>query len=266
MDELNLQPGEFPYPLIDGPKESRYLTWVRNHSNYLAERGFLDYVRIAAVLVRGILINFLTLLPYLLLAALILYWGYESLLQEWKVQEEHAAPFFLTKDVVHDGWMKWVQDHLGTKPPFLFAPWVGVMALVWYLLFPMVIRLFKVITHKQSLETGNESSVKLRDKYERTFGAVLLAAIAVALIEVLPLLVHYFHHLPGRQLGFREVVAALLCGSSVAALSGAGTVLSALKKTALVGKLMRPVIMVLIGLLGLLLPLLVVLYVTEYLV
>jgi hypothetical protein len=162
--------------------------------------------------------------------------------------------------------MKWVQDHLGTKAPFLFTPWVGVIALVWYLLFPMVIRLFKVITHKQSLETGNESSVKLRDKYERTFGAVLLAAIAVALIEVLPLLVHYFHHLPGRQLGVREVVAALLCGSSVAAMSGAGTVLSALNKTAWVGKLMRPAIIALIGLLGLLLPLLVVLYVTEYLV
>ena len=266
MDDLNVKPGEFPFPLLDGPRESRYLTWVRNHSNYMAERGFLDYLRIVAVLVRGVLINFLTLLPYLLFTALILYWVYEPLLQEWRVKDVNSPHFFLTQDVVHDGWMKWVQNHLGTKAPFLFTPWVVVLALVWYLLFPMVIRLFKVITHKQSLETGNESSVKLRDKYERTFGAVLLAAIAVALIEVLPLLVHYFHHLPGRQLGFREVVAALLCGSSVAAMSSAGTILSALSKSAWLGKLMRPAIMALIGLLGLVLPLLVVLYVTEYLV
>jgi hypothetical protein len=140
------------------------------------------------------------------------------------------------------------------------------MALIWYLLFPMVIRLFKVITHKQSLETGNESSVKLRDKYERTFGAILLAAIAVALIEVLPLLVHYFHHIPGRELGFREVAAALLCSSSVAAMSSAGPILSAISKATSVGKLMRPTIIALLGLLGLLVPLFVVLYVTEYLV
>jgi hypothetical protein len=266
MDDFNVKPGEFPYPLLDGPRESRYLTWVRNHSNYMAERGFLDYLRIVAVLVRGVLINFLTLLPYLLLTALILYWVYEPLLQEWRVKNGSPPHFFLTQDVVHDGWMKWVQDHLGTKAPFLFAPWAGVMALVWYLLFPMVIRLFKVITHKQSLETGNESSVKLRDKYERTFGAVLLAAIAVALVEVLPLLVHYFHHLPGRRFGFREVAAALLGSSSVAAMSGAGTILAALRKTPQVGKLVRSVIMALLGLLGFLLPLFVVLYVTEYLV
>lgn len=73
MDDLNVKPGKFPFPLLDGPRESRYLTWVRNHSNYMAERGFLDYVRIVAVLVRGVLINFLTLLPYLLLTALLLW-------------------------------------------------------------------------------------------------------------------------------------------------------------------------------------------------
>ena len=72
MKDINVKPGEFPYKLSEGPDESRYLTWVRNHSNYMAERGFLDYMRIVAVLVRGILINFLTLLPYFLLAALLL--------------------------------------------------------------------------------------------------------------------------------------------------------------------------------------------------
>jgi hypothetical protein len=78
--------------------------------------------------------------------------------------------------------------------------------------------------------------------------------------------VHYFHHLPGRRFGFREVAAALLGSSSVAAMSGAGTILAALRKTPQVGKLVRSVIMALLGLLGFLLPLFVVLYVTEYLV
>ena len=51
MKVTNVKPGEFPYELSEGPKESRYLTWIRNHSNYMAERGFMDYMRIVAVLV-----------------------------------------------------------------------------------------------------------------------------------------------------------------------------------------------------------------------
>ncbi len=248
MEDNKVRPGEFPYALSEGPEESRYLTWVRNHSNYMAERGFLDYMRIVAVLVRGILINFLTLLPYLLLAALLLGLIYAPLLQNWGSEAGSAS------------WVTRLQDLLGTRPPFLLTPWVAILILIWYLLFPMVIRLFKVIAHKQTLETGNESSVKLRDKYERSFGGALVIVIGLALIELLPLLVHYFHRAHDSATGLREVVATLASASSVLAMSGAGALLSRL------GPAMRAVAVALIGLLGLLLPLLVILYVTEYLV
>ena len=46
-----VKPGEFPFPLIDGPNESCFLTWLRNHSKYMAARGLFDYFRIVAVLV-----------------------------------------------------------------------------------------------------------------------------------------------------------------------------------------------------------------------
>ena len=229
------------------------MTWVRNHSNYMAERGFLDYMRIVAVLVRGILINFLTLLPYFLLAALLLGLIYTPVLQEWSTSGTVGK-------VSGAGWVKWLQDQLGTRPPLLLTPWVGVIVLVWYLLFPMVIRLFKVIAQKQSLQTGNESSVKLRDKYERSFGAALLIVIGVALIELLPLLIHYFHSANDSIPKIREIIATLAGGSSVLAMSGAGALLSRL------GKVLRPLATIGIGLLGLLLPLLVILYATEYLV
>jgi hypothetical protein len=214
----------------------------------MAERGFLDYMRIVAVLVRGILINFLTLLPYLLLAALLLGVIYAPLLQDWGSEAAGIS------------WVTWLQDRLGTRPPFLLTPWVAVLVLIWYLLFPMVIRLFKVISHKQSLATGNESSVKLRDKYERTFGAALVIVFGLALIELLPFLVHYFHRAHENAPSLREGLATLAGGSSVAVMSGAGALLSRL------GPAKRAVAVALIGLLGLLLPLLVILYVTEYLV
>ncbi len=253
MKDNYVSPGEFPYALSEGPEESRYLTWVRNHSNYMAERGFLDYMRIAAVLIRGILINFMTLLPYFLLAALLIGMIYAPVLQEWLNSG-------IVGKVSGAGWATWIQDHLGTRPPLLFTPWVGVLVLIWYLLFPMVIRLFKVIAHKQSLKTGNESSVKLRDKYERTFGAALLIVLGFALIELLPFLVHHFHSSHDSASRFREALATLAGGSSVLAMSGAGALLSRLTKV------MRALATIVIGLLGLVLPLLVILYATEYLV
>jgi len=69
---VNVEIGDFPFPHINGPQESRYLTWLRNHSNYMVEGGLTDYLRIVAVLVRGMVINFLILLPYFLVFAAIL--------------------------------------------------------------------------------------------------------------------------------------------------------------------------------------------------
>ena len=221
MDDVKIRPGEFPYALSAGPEESRYLTWVRNHSNYMAERGVLDYMRIAAVLVRGILINFLTLLPYILLAALLLGLIYAPLLRDW------ASPG-ATPAARSTSWVKWVQENMGTHPPFLLTPWVAGLVLVWNLLFPMVTRLFKVITHKQSLETGNESSVKLRDKYERTFGGALAIVLGFALVELMPLLVHYFHRSHDYAAMLREFMATVAGSASVVAMSAAGALMSRL--------------------------------------
>lgn len=73
--------GEFPFPLTNGPQESPYLTWLRNHSNYMAVRGFLDYLRSIGVLVRGIIVNFLIFLPYLLVVAIGLGYSHHAMLK-----------------------------------------------------------------------------------------------------------------------------------------------------------------------------------------
>ena len=282
---INVSRGEFPYRIIEGPEESRYLTWVRNHSNYMAERGFLDYMRIVAVLVRGILVNFITILPFLMLVALALGVIYNPMLDAWKSQVEQSAEsaasgdgteprewLFLTREVLQEhqpnsdddrwrrlgGWAWWVQEHLGTKPPFLLLPIVAALALGWALLFPIVIRLFKVISHKKALATGSESSVKLRDLYERSFGLSIILIAAVALLEVLPLLVHLFNQVRTNEL--RGLVVTAAGGSSVLAVSAAGKALKLLRKAK------HKLAMTALGLIGLLLPLLVVLHVAEFLV
>src|SRR6185436_630032 len=52
-----IEPGEFPFPLTGAQAESPYLTWLRNHSNYMAARGLFDYLRAVSMLGRGIIIN-----------------------------------------------------------------------------------------------------------------------------------------------------------------------------------------------------------------
>ncbi len=66
VEKTGVLPGDFPFPITTGRKESRYLTWIRNHSNYMAVRGPVDYLRAVGILVRGAIINFLIGLPYLL--------------------------------------------------------------------------------------------------------------------------------------------------------------------------------------------------------
>jgi hypothetical protein len=67
-------PGEDPFPFAHerGTPESAEMRHLRNNSNYLAPGGFLDALAIPIVLARGIIINFTVILPYLLLAAVLM--------------------------------------------------------------------------------------------------------------------------------------------------------------------------------------------------
>ena len=61
----------FPFRHIPGEEEPDAVKKLRNSGNYLAPDDFLDKIRIPALLLRGIFINFLTFLPYLILAVLL---------------------------------------------------------------------------------------------------------------------------------------------------------------------------------------------------
>ncbi len=296
MERSNdVDPGEFPFPLSEGSEEPRCLTWVRNHSNYMAERGFLDWMRIGAVVVRGVLVNFLTVLPALMTAALLLGVIYNPMLDDWdrqdRVAKEKAAEaagadaaragggeatevpgrFFLTRDVEPEGappandrwqrigsWVWWVQDKAGTSPPFLLTPIIVLLGLGYICLFPVVTRLFKVSSHGKARATGSSSSVGLRDLYERSFGGFLIAALGMALIELLPLLIHHFHQAETSDL--RGALAMFAGAGSALAVSGAGKLISVL------GDAWKKLAMLVVGLLGLILPLIVMLYIGEYVV
>lgn len=82
------QRGKFPFALSDTNEESKYLTWLRNHSNYLAVGGALNSLGAIAIYVRGVFGNLLILMPVLILAG--------ALLGGWHSQL-YNNPFAFTK-------------------------------------------------------------------------------------------------------------------------------------------------------------------------
>ncbi len=221
---LRIKPGDFPFPLRNGSFESPYLTWIRNHSNYMGARGLLDYLRAAALLTRGMIINFLIFLPVLLIVSIVLAFAHH-----------------------------WMRAH-----PFYMTFVVFAVAVAWILIFPAAGPLHKIATHTRSLETGSESTVKQRDLYERSFGALLLAIFVCAALESLPWILEYLHDsIQLRKFGWQG--GAATATTVLAVLSGANKLLSGL------GGVKKKLAMFLVGILGLLLPLIVILTATNFL-
>ena len=248
---------EFPYEHRDTETESPYLTWLRNHSNYLATRGPIDLIRLVAILVRGILINFLVLVPFLLLLALILdvhygqRWAY-TLTLPWLGDLDA----FFNAGILAD----WAAG-LDWRSAYKLTPPVAAALLLWFLVFPVLIRVFKVYKAPESAASGNESSVRSRNSYELTFAWLAVAIAVVAVLETLPVLLYGFHRLKDYDGFFNRGVAASIAGvGSVIGLSTVGQLVAKFKG------LIRTLVLWGVGLLGLLLPLLVVLYVAEGLV
>ena len=111
-----------------------------------------------------------------------------------------------------------------------------ILAVLWILLFPVAMPLFKIFKYQKSLETGSESSIRQRDLYERSFGGVLIAIIAVAALESMPWALEYLHELTHEEhLDWPGMLAAL--AGALVLLSGSDKLLSVLdgakKKVAL---------------------------------
>jgi hypothetical protein len=191
----------------------------------MAVRGLLDYFRAVAVLVRGALVNALIGLPVLLVIAVL-------------VAMLHVLP---------------------EAPGFHITRWVLVAAVAAVVLFPFGASLLKIRSYRRSLGTGTDSSVKLRDRWERWFGGILILIVAVAAFEALPAFLDRFHFWAYER-GLRWPELASVMGAVLAVYSVSDKLLSVM------GGAARKVALAAIGALGLLVPLLVVLFVADFLV
>mgnify|MGYP006102084705 FL=1 len=145
--------------------------------------------------------------------------------------------------------------------PFTMSLWALLVALFCFLMSPIYVLFREIAGHKKNRERSiSNGSVNLRDKFERLFGVALLVVLAFVLFEALPILVDQFHQfMVSPSLNWNEVFASMV-GVSVVVLGGASKLIS------LFGGATKKLVTILIGLLGILMPLLVILYVTEFLV
>jgi hypothetical protein len=221
--ETNVEPGEFPFEIQE--EESRYLTWVRNHANYMAVRGLTDYLRAVSVLMRGIAINFLIFLPILLLASGLVAGRY----------------LFMPRS-------------------FIFTQWALIGAVVVVLGFAFLTPHFRVLRQRRRLDTGSDSSVPSRDRFERAFGGILLLIVALGGFESLAYFLGDYHRLRIEGGLFQGTQLASITAVSVGVLAGADRLLKAL------GGIAQKLAVGAIGALGILVPVLIVLYAADFLV
>jgi len=88
---LVVVPDAFPFRHRVGQPEGPEFRHLRDSSNYLTPRKFLANLRLPALFLRGLLVNFLILLPLLLLASLMTVWVDGGAMRETLLTEQRTV-------------------------------------------------------------------------------------------------------------------------------------------------------------------------------
>ncbi|MDP2308907.1 MAG: hypothetical protein Q8P18_22990 [Pseudomonadota bacterium] len=221
----------FPFAHTKEVPEPPAVVYLRNNANYLMLGGTLDGARMAMVILRGILVNVLVVLPWLILAAVatsLLYWPQLVAENGERLGPEALHAFAVTK--------------------YLVPAYIGAL-----LLTPLATR---ILAWKEARWPGTAENYRERDLFENGVAVGALAVAAVAFGELQPVLVSFFRDLSLG--GHRE---AWTGGS------GALSVAAALLARQSTGKeLGAKITLAFAAILGPLIPLLIYVYLAEWLI
>jgi hypothetical protein len=144
---------DFPYQHERGKPEPVAFLQLRNYSSFLAPRGLVDYLKFPALLVRGLVVNFLAILPWIIGAALVSRLGMR-----------------IDDGTVRWAWSAWEGWLFGATAfgPTLYA---AAVFLALGILFPVVLR----------LEQKLPGRAQARDLTAPCESLMVLALIALAL-------------------------------------------------------------------------------------
>lgn len=160
----------FPFEHTQGERESAVFRYLRNHANYLAPDGFIDALRIPVILLRGIIVNFLVLLPYLLLASILTVWLMPT--------ENHIAG---TETINVFGLFQLSSRFILTK--YLIGFFIVAMAL-----FPLYFMFIRSENPKKDLSAWNQ-----RERVGKLMAGYIVVTGIVAFAELQPIVIQFFH-------------------------------------------------------------------------
>ena len=159
--------GKFPFTHTQGKPESLPFRHLRDYSNYLAPRGPFDLLRVPALMLRGILVNFLVLLPYVILPVLF---------------TVYLKPDLESLDVhLLAGWavFSWLPGE-----SFLLTKLLFIMFLALLLFYPLWPKIWLLFGRNGGFAASDWA---MRDRYGRVIGNSLLIIGLVAFVELQPL-------------------------------------------------------------------------------
>ena len=171
---------KFPFYHERGVPEGQPMRHLRNYANYLAPRGLVDYLKAPGLLLRGILVNFLIILPYVLLAAISTAVLYGPLVRE-AIQVTTGQGKGPLTQVEAERWADAGREVI-LSGSFTFAGWFVVLFLSSLVVFPIAQSLGTVMGWS-NWERRNRGNAML------AFGMML--TLCVAAIEAQPIVVYY---------------------------------------------------------------------------
>ncbi len=218
----------FPLRKEPGAEEPPPLRHLRNGSNYLSPGGFLDKLRLPTVVLRGIVLNFVFILPYVFIAVFLTALAHELEL------------YYLLLNAIR-GWFGVDPKQASWVAPLLVV--VGAFT-VMVVTFPFVTKFFRTRFRWQH-----------RNTYERVLAAAFLVSIAVLVLIPLLRLVDLAVEDTAAQL-WANIVSSPLNPLSYGLLGGLGVVVAAValvvagQVSAVVAALFRWLGTLLLGLAG----------------
>ena len=165
-EKLQQAESRFPYRHVRGKPEPAGFLHLRDYSSFLVPRGFIDYMKLPVQVIRGVIVNFFVLLPWIILIAF-----FSGLLME-----DNAG----IKSWI---WPEFIPRLFASNPFSLTLTALLLLALMAFV-FP-VARLMGVNTESR------KGKKRFRTHYESVMVVVLLLISALFLVELQPVALNF---------------------------------------------------------------------------
>lgn len=210
----------FPFEHVHGEEENPRFRHFRNNSNFLAPNGFMETLMIPLVLLRGLVINFLVILPSLIAAAILLSFIIRPVTdteqETYEIAYDVPSRFLRDQYPAINGELGSAAAQLsylekfGTLLPASFPVSALILAIlvIVFVMYPLI----QMVAQRRS--PGMQSGEKLRYRFLQTMAITLIVLAIAFFIELQPFALGWLSQFLNN--GITQILAAV---SAIAAIN-----------------------------------------------